>query len=238
MSKKAVAALMIALALPLLGFLLLSYFGNRNIQMPNHYFYDSVIVNNDRGKTTYDTLWHRVGDLQLTNQLGQNVSMKDLGGKVIVLDYFFTHCPTICPLMTVSMKKLQSALISDSLVQFVSISVDPENDDVSRLQWWAERFNISPDNWWLATGDKRSIYDYALSETKASVADVGIDTGFIHTENFFLIDRKGVIRGWYNGLNEDDMKRIARDIPLLILEKGDKTSFWGDIRKEYNIPTD
>lgn len=237
MSKKAMFALMIALALPILGFLSLSYFSNKNIVMPNRYFYDSVIVNNTRGKTTFDTLWHQVGDLKLTNQLGQNVNMGELRGKVIVLDYFFTHCPTICPMMAVSVKKLQSSLTADSLVQFVSISVDPEHDDVPRLQWWANKFEVNPDNWWLATGNKEDIYHYALNETKASVADVGVDTGFIHTQNLFLIDKSGVVRGWYNALDSIDLKRMALDIPMLILEKTNDKSLWEKVSSEYKLPT-
>lgn len=237
MSKKAMLALVIALALPVLGFVLLSYLGDRNIIMPNRYFYDSVIVKNEHGKTTFDTAWHQVKNINLTNQLGKQVSLDELRGKVVVVDFFFTSCPTICPHMTRSMKKLQSALApGDSLVQFVSLSVDPEHDDVSRLRWWAEKFNVNPDNWWLATGNKDSIYHFALNEMKASVADVGVDTGFIHTENFFLIDRKGVIRGWYNGLDPDAQQRLLKDIPMLMIEKVKKVSLWDRITKEYNLP--
>ncbi len=237
MNRKAAVALIIAIVLPVMGFIFLSYFGDRNIKMPNRYFYDSVIVNNYHGKTSFDTLWHQVRNINLTNQLGKQVSFDELRGKVIVLDFFFTHCPTICPHMTKNMKKLQSALApSDTLVQFVSVSVDPENDDLSRLKWWAEKFNVNPDNWWLTTGNKDSIYHFALNEMKASVADVGVDTGFIHTENFFLIDRNGVIRGWYNGLDSDAQKRLLKDIPLLMIEKIKKVSLWDRVTKEYNLP--
>lgn len=232
MTKKAALALLIAIILPLLGYLLLSYFSQRNIRMPQRFFYDSVVVNNNRGKSTFDTAWHHVNNFHFTNQLGQQVSLDDLKGKVIVMDFFFTHCPTICPQLAISMKKLQSAFApSDSLVQFISISVDPENDSVPRLMDWAEKFNVSPDNWWLGRANRDSTYKFALTEMKASIADVGVDTGFIHTENFFLLDKNRVIRGWYNGLDSVAQQNLIRDIPLLILEKDHKKSFMQFLRE-------
>lgn len=232
MTKKAVLALLIAIVLPLLGYLLLSFFSQRDIRMPQRFFYDSVVVNNDHGKSTFDTTWHHVNNFHFTNQLGQQVSLDDLKGKVIVMDFFFTHCPTICPRLAVSMKKLQSAFApSDSLVQFISISVDPENDSVPRLMDWAEKFNVSPDNWWLGRANRDSTYKFALSEMKASIADVGVDTGFIHTENFFLLDKNRVIRGWYNGLDSVAQQNLVRDIPLLMLEKDHKKSFMQFLRE-------
>lgn len=221
-------ALLIVVVFPLIGFLLLSYFSHRNIQMPRRYFYDSIIVKTDRGKTTYDTAWHEVKNIEVVNQLGKKVSLDDLKGKVIVVDFFFTHCPTICPIMAKNMKKLQKAFApSDSLVQFISFSVDPENDPPSRLMWWAERFDVDPDNWWLVTGNKDSIYNFALGEMKASIADVGVDTAFIHTENFFVLDRNRVVRGWYNGTDSTALLGLIHDVPLLMLEKDPKKGFKG-----------
>lgn len=232
MSKKAVLALMIAIALPLCGYLILSYMSQRDIRMPKRFFYDSVIVKDDYGRSSFDTVWHHVKGITLTNQLGEKVSLNDLKNKVIVLDFFFTRCPTICPIMARNMKKLQSSFApSDSIVQFISISVDPEHDDPARLRWWAEKFDVNPDNWWLATGNKDSIYNFALKEMKASVADVGIDTAFIHTENFFLLDRDRVVRGWYNGTDSADQLRLVKDLPLLMLEKNHKKTF-GQFLKE------
>jgi protein SCO1/2 len=185
-----------------------------------------VIVKDKGGKSTYDTLWHSVKNLNLTNQLGQHVSLNDLKGKVIVIDFFFTRCPTICPQLAVAMKRLQRSFPNnDSIVQFVSISVDPKHDSVGQLRKWAEKFDVNPDSWWLLTGDRDSIYKFALEEIKASVADVNVDTAFVHTENFFLLDKHRVVRGWYNGLDTVAQKRLVRDIPLLMLEKDQKRTF-------------
>lgn len=226
MNKKAALALAMAILLPLSGYLLVSYYSNRDVHMPPRYFYDSVVVKDKGGKSTYDTIWHTVKNLNFTNQLGQQVSLDDLKGKVIVLDFFFTRCPTICPQLGVAMKKLQRSFPNnDSIVQFVSISVDPQHDSVGQLRKWAEKFDVNPDSWWLLTGNRDSIYKFAIQEIKASVADVNVDTAFVHTENFFLLDKHRVVRGWYNGLDSVAQKRLVRDIPLLMLEKDQKRTF-------------
>ena len=226
MNKKSFIALIVAILLPVTGYLLVSYYSTRVIQMPQRYFYDSVNVVEKDGKMTYDTAWHKVSNLHFTNQLGQHVSFDDLKGKIIVLDFFFTHCPTICPQLAKAMKKLQNSFPNnDSIVQFVSISIDPKHDTVKQLRKWADKFDVNPDSWWLLTGDRDSIYNFALHEIKASVADVNVDTAFIHTENFFLLDKDRVVRGWFNGLDSVAQARLVRDIPLLMLEKDRKKTF-------------
>ena len=199
--------------------------------MPQRYFYDSVNVATENGKTVYDTVWHHVSNLHFTNQLGENVSLDDLKGKILVVDFFFTHCPTICPKLATAMKKLQNSFPNnDSIVQFVSISIDPEHDSIRQLRNWAAKFHVNPDSWWLGTGNKDTIYNFALKEMKASVADSNVDTAFIHTQNFFLLDKDRVVRGWFDGLDSVAQARLVRDIPLLMLEKDKKRTF-GDFFK-------
>jgi protein SCO1/2 len=109
-----------------------------------------------------------------------------------------------------------------SIVQFFSISIDPEHDSVPQLRKFADRFNVNHDTWWFVTGDKKDIYDFALHELKASVADSSVDTAFIHTENFFLLDSNRIVRGWYNGFDTAKQEKLVRDIPLLMLERDKK----------------
>jgi len=226
MKKKAFLALMLAIMFPLLGYLLVNYYSKRDTQMPGRYFYDSVSVSQKNGKNIYDTAWHHVSNVAFTNQFGKKVSFADLKGKIIVLDFFFTRCPSICPRLARAMKKLQNSFVNnDSIVQFVSVSVDPVHDSVSELRKWAERFNVDPDSWWVVTGNRDSIYHFAINEMKADIADVNVDTAFIHTENFFLLDKQRVIRGWYNGFDSNAQKKLVRDIPLLMLEKDQKRTF-------------
>ena len=217
---------MLAVLLPMTGYLLVSYYSSRDVHMPHRFFYDSVNVISNNGKKISDTVWHSVRNMHFTNQLGQEVSLADLKGKIIVLDFFFTRCPSLCPRLAKAMKRLQNSFPNnDSIVQFVSITVDPLHDSVQQLRKWAEKFHVNPDSWWLLTGNRDSIYQFALNEIKASIADVHVDTGFIHTADFFLLDKERIIRGWYDGLDSSDQKRLVRDIPLLMLEKDRKRSF-------------
>jgi protein SCO1/2 len=234
MNKKAILALMLAALIPVISYLLVRYYSERAVNMPLRYFHDSVAVIEKNGKTTYDTIWHNVKNISFSNQLGQQVSLYDIKGKVIVLDFFFTRCPVTCPAMTKAMKRLQDSFkkkSDTSFVQFISISVDPVYDSVPQLRKFADKFAISPDNWWVVTGNKKEIYDFAFNEIKAPMADAEVDTGFLHTDRFFLLDREKVIRGWYSSLDSVAQQKLVRDIPLLMLEKERKKTF-GEFLKE------
>ncbi|MGF2412872.1 MAG: SCO family protein, partial [Ferruginibacter sp.] len=225
MNKKAILSLMLAMLLPFTGYFLVKYYSKDAVHMPGKYYMpDSIVVKERKGKMVTDTIWHKVKNIQFTNQLGKKVSLDDLHGKIIVLDFFFTRCPSICPGLAKSMKRLQDSFVkNDSIVQFISISIDPEHDSVPQLRKFADRYNINHDTWWLVTGDKKEIYDFALNEIRANIADPGVDTAFIHTENFFLLDTNRIVRGFYNGFDTAKQETLVRDIPLLMLER-DKTS--------------
>jgi protein SCO1/2 len=224
MNKKAVLALMLALVMPFAGYLIVDYLSKDAVHMPRRYFEpDRVDVIEKNGKTVTDTVWHKVKNIQFTNQLGKKVSLYDLHGKIIVIDFFFSRCPSICPGMARSMKRLQDSFLkNDSIVQFISISIDPAHDSVPQLRAFADRFNANHDSWWFVTGDKKEIYDFALNELKAGLADKDVDSSFIHTENFFLLDSSFIVRGWYNGFDTVKQARLVQDIPLLMLEKDRK----------------
>jgi len=224
LNKKAILALMLAILLPLTGYWLVKHYSKDAVPMPHRYFYDDVITKEVKGKTSTDTLWHHVKNMTFTNQLGNQVSLDDLKGKVLVINFFFSRCPSICPGLTRNMKKLQNSFLKNAdIVHFISISVDPERDSVPQLRKFADRFNINHDSWWFVTGNKKEIYDFALQEMKASIADVNVDTAFIHTENFFLLDSSRVVRGWYNGFDTLKQAQLARDIPTLMLERDKKS---------------
>lgn len=199
--------------------------------MPRRYYVDSVVTTEKNGKFITDTVWHKVSDITLTNQLGSQVSLNDVKGKILVMDFFFTHCPSICPTLTRNMKKLQDALklkndrirVDTPFVQFVSFTVDPERDSVTALRKYADRFGVNHDIWWMLTGPKQKIYDYSINELKLGAPDGDvIDTAFIHTDRFVLLDKERVVRGYYRGLDSNSMAKLAEDIIFLMLEKDKK----------------
>lgn len=224
MNKKAILSLLLVIVLPLISYWLVKVLSKDAVHMPHRYFYDSVAIKEKNGKTTSDTIWHQVKNISFTNQLGKKVSLDELHGKILVINFFFTKCPSICPGLAKNMKKLQDSFVKNAdIVQFITISVDPESDSVPALRKFADRFNVNHDSWWFVTGDKAEIYDFALKELKASVADSNVDTAFIHTENFFLLDSNRVVRGWYNGFDTAKQSMLAMDIPTLMLEKDKKS---------------
>jgi protein SCO1 len=227
MNKRAILGLMLAIILPVTGYVLVKYYSDANVHMPRRYFFDSVATIEKNGKISTDTTWHSVKNMAFTNQLGKRVTLDSLKGKILVINFFFTRCPTICPGLARSMKKLQDSYPDDkdSIVQFISVSIDPEHDSVTQLRNFANRYTSNHDSWWFVTGNKKEIYDFALQELKANVADTDVDTAFIHTTNFFLLDRERIVRGWYDGFDTVKQATLVRDIPLLMLEKKRKKTF-------------
>lgn len=219
---------MLAAMLPLLCYLVVKRYSTSAVTMPRHYLSDSIVNTVEKGKTVTDTIWHRLPEFTLVNQLGDSVSWKDLEGKIVVADFFFTRCPTICPALTQNMKRLQESIsnarrVGDKtpdFLHFLSFSIDPERDSVPRLKHWADRFQVNPDQWWLLTGDKKAIYDMAINEMKLGLVDGhGIDTSFVHTDFFVLIDEKRHVRGYYHGLDTLALRKISSDIIFLSMEK-------------------
>lgn len=228
MNKTAIYGILIAIILPVACYFIVDHYGKGAVILPARYFPDSIHTTLKDGKKVSDTTWHKLSNFKLTNQLGETVTLDKYRGKTIIADFFFTHCPTICPRLTMNMRRLQQSVINSAKVgdrmnkdvQFVSFSIDPERDSVPQLKAWGDRFQVDPDQWDLLTGDKKTIYDLALNDMKIGLVDGrGIDTSFIHTDHFVLIDSSKVIRGFYHGLDSASLAKLSKDLVLLTLEK-------------------
>ena len=224
MKMRKLIAILLVVILPVGSYLVVNSLSKDAVMMPRRYFYDTVISVNRDGKTFQDTQWHKVKSFKLTNQFNQQVGLDDLPGKIIIADFFFTSCPSICPTLTRNMKRLQDAFVkTDTIVRFVSFTVDPERDSAQRLKAYGDRYRINHDTWWMLTGPKKEIYDIALHEFKANIAqEEGVDTGFIHTDKLFLLDKDRVVRGWYNGLDSVNLDKLIRDVVFLNMERDKK----------------
>lgn len=227
-NSKALYAILLALLLPLVAYFIVKNRSEKAVHMPRHYLPDTVVTVVKKGKRMEDTVWHRVPDIRLLNQEGRTVSLDSLRGKILVADFFFTHCPTICPGLTRNMKRMAESITNaqrvgdktNKRVHFLSFSVDPERDTVERLKYWADKFQINPVNWWLVTGDKKAIYDFAINDLRVGLVDgKGVDTSFIHTDKFVLIDTNRHVRGYYDGLDTVSLNRLSEDLILLTMEK-------------------
>lgn len=229
-------AICLTVLVPVSCYLALKYFGENVVELPRKVLLDDIKVVEKNGKTTYDSIWHKTANIRLVNQQGDTVSLYDIKNKAIIIDLFFTHCAGICPRLTKSMKSLQESFktggssrlkVDTSVVQFISISIDPESDSVPQLKKYADNFKINPDNWWLLTGNRDSIYNFIFKELKIDkLGDEPVSPDFAHTSRFALLDKNYIMRGRldqaYNGLDSASMGVLARDIGLLMLEKDKK----------------
>jgi protein SCO1/2 len=159
---------------------------------------------------------HRVANFELINQNGEIVTQEDYAGKVYVTDFFFTRCPSICPVMTNHMAQLQEVFRDTPDVMFLSISVTPEMDSVSVLKQYALRNGVMDSKWNITTGNKALIYNLARKSYFAAVdyGDGGLQD-FIHTPNFVLVDQSKQIRGVYDGTNKDEIHKLIEAIKTL-----------------------
>lgn len=159
---------------------------------------------------------HKIADFTFTNQNGKKITQEDYKNTIYVADFFFTTCPTICPIMTDNMVWLQEKIKDLPNVKLLSHSVTPDIDSVPVLKEYAIKKGVIDSKWNLVTGNKKDIYYIARKSYLA------VETGkpeelydMVHTENFILIDKKGRIRGFYDGTNldqptEDGVKNVSQ----------------------------
>ena len=166
---------------------------------------------------------HRILDFELLNQEGDTVRRADVEGQILVVDFFFTRCATICPKMTANLKLIHDRLDPSWPVQIMSHSVTPEADSVSVLQAYANKQEANPDLWWFLTGAKTDIYKLAR-QSYFSCLDEG-DGGFqdfVHTENIVLVDGLGRLRGFYDGTDSKAMSQLFSDLGFLAEKRVEK----------------
>jgi protein SCO1 len=165
-----------------------------------------VLINNE----------HTIAGFELTNQRGNKSTTEEWKDKIIVANFFFTHCPVICPKMTANLKEVQEVFKGEENLMFISFSVDPERDSVAQLKKFAKRFNLDERNWQLLTGPKKEIYRLARKsfQVVATDGDGGADD-FIHSDQLILIDTKKRIRGYYEGTEEKEAAQLIKDIKKL-----------------------
>ena len=166
---------------------------------------------------------------ELTNQNGKKVSTVDLKGKVYVLEFFFTTCPTICPRMNQNMLEIEKQFFGQPDFSIVSITIDPEKDTQKQLKEHADQLGVTSSKWHFLTGDKTYIFDLANNGFNLFVGqNTAIDGGFEHSGFFALIDKNGNIRSrkdkfgnpiaYYDGIEKPGVEAIMQDIAILLKE--------------------
>ena len=169
----------------------------------------------------------KVPDFSFINQDNIQITNESYKGKVYVVEFFFTTCPSICPIMNRNMVKIQDEFYGNPNLGMASFSIDPNTDTPDVLKQYATSYKITNPNWHLLTGDKENIYALANLGFNLFVGeDSEFEEGFEHSGFFALIDQEGYIRCridenenpiiYYNGLEDDGIQMIKEDIKLLL----------------------
>lgn len=165
-----------------------------------------------------DTVYHRIADFAFINQMGDTISNADVAGKIYVADFFFTSCPTICPIMKKEMLRVYEAFRDKPDFKILSHSIDPTFDTQSVLKDYAEKLGVvDASTWNFLTGDQEKIFEIGqTSYLTTAMADQLEPGGFLHSGAFLLVDGEGRIRGVYDGTKSDQVDRLISDIPSLL----------------------
>ncbi|MCC8426160.1 SCO family protein [Mucilaginibacter sp. UR6-11] len=169
------------------------------------------------GKTVTDTIYQTIPAFKTVNQYGDSITSKNLAGNIYVADFFFTTCPSICPVMHRNMLNVYNAFKADKEVKIISYSIDPKHDSVNVLKKYADNLGIAGNTWWLLQGKKEEIYklseSYLVRKPEEDARQL-----FIHDGYFILVDKQKRIRGTYDGTLPEQVTKLIADIKTLKTE--------------------
>jgi len=167
-----------------------------------------------------DTVYHTIGNFSLTNQYGEIVTQDNMKNKIVISNFFFATCQSICPEMSTNLTYVQELFAKDDSLLILSHSVNPLHDTVEVLMTYATTYSAVKNKWHLLTGDKKVIYDLAKNSYLVNaLEDDGTPEGFLHSELFLLIDSKSRIRGMYDGTDKADVEKLVAAVKLLKTER-------------------
>ncbi|TNF27330.1 MAG: SCO family protein [Bacteroidetes bacterium] len=175
-----------------------------------------------------ETQNRRAPDFSFVNQDGDTITNDELNGKVYLVDFFFTSCPSICPIMTANMMKVQERFAHFEDFRSISFTVDPKRDTPAVLKEYAQQRLIKTDKWHFLTGQQDSLYSVAYKYLSSAMEDSLAQGGFLHTEYFVLVDKEGFLRsrddehgnviGVYDGTDAQHIRDLIDDIKVLMAE--------------------
>ena len=163
-----------------------------------------------------DTVYATIPPFAFVNQDSALITNETYKDKIYIVDFFFTHCPTICPKVKKNMLRIYEKYKSNDNVLLLSHSIDPKRDTVGRLREYAKNMGIQSNKWSLVTGDKFKIYEIANRYYAVAKEDPDSPGGFDHSGNIILVDSKGRVRSFANGTDADAVNKFMLDIDLLL----------------------
>jgi protein SCO1 len=166
-----------------------------------------------------DTIYHTIPDVTLTDQDSQSLKISSFGDKIILADFFFTSCPSICPRVQKEMLRLYDRYKEDDRVMIISHTIDQRNDSVSVLKRYAYNLGVDTEKWKFVTGVKDSIFDLADQYFVSVVEDPTAPKGFDHSGRIILVDKNRHVRGFCEGTDPESVTAFFKTVDALLKEQ-------------------
>ncbi|MDB5136430.1 MAG: hypothetical protein JWP37_3033 [Mucilaginibacter sp.] len=166
------------------------------------------------GKTITDTIYQTISKFKTVNQYGDSINNKSLDGDIYIADFFFTTCPSICPVMHRNMLNVYNVFKGKGDIKIISYSIDPKHDSVPVLKKYADKLGISGNTWWFLQGKKDEIYKLSESYLVQKPQE-DAKQQFIHDGSFLLVDKQKRVRGAYDGTDTKQVDQLIADIKTL-----------------------
>ena len=167
-----------------------------------------------------DSVFFSIPEFEATRQDGTLITNNDLKGKIYVAEFFFTSCPTICPIMTGQLLRVHEKFKEEDRLKIVSFTLDPKYDTPERMTDHAERLGINTNQWWFLNDKKSETYELAQKGYfVTAIEDESQPGGIVHSGKVSLIDGNGHIRAYYDGTIEADVNVLINDISILLSEE-------------------
>ncbi|MCD8539220.1 MAG: SCO family protein [Leadbetterella sp.] len=215
--------LFVLLGIPVLTFIFLKLFGKNNFDLP--YFFPETGEDGEVKVMGTDTVFSRMTPFTLVNTGNDSLTVQP--GRILVVNFFFSRCGTICPIANTNLVKVAENFKNNPDVHFYGISVDPKYDTPEVLRLYARALGMDLLHYDLLTGDKKYIYDLSINSFRLPVADASeydakitnVDEMFIHSDKVMLIDREGYFRGIYAGTQKSEIDRLKLEIKVLLSQE-------------------
>jgi len=171
------------------------------------------------GKTVIDTIYQTIPAFSFLDQDSTVIDNKVMSDKIYIADFFFTSCPSICPIMKKQMLRIYEKYKNEEQLAFVSHTIDPKHDTIPVLKKYAEKLGVDGKKWHFVYGEREVVYDLARhGYFTIAELDEKAPGGIMHTGYFTLVDKSGKIRGMYNGTDEKEVNTLIDDISILLKE--------------------
>ena len=181
-------------------------------------FFTAIFINSCGSSENDLPVYQTIPDFEFVNQDSQIINKASFEEKAYVADFFFTSCPTICPVMTKQMMRIHDQFAQDDRLRLLSHTIDVKRDTVPKLKLYADNLGVQSPKWHFVTGEKNKIYDIAESYYNLAIEDPTLPDGFDHSGRFILVDKYGRIRAFCNGTNPKEVDEFITKIEKLLNE--------------------